>query len=49
LAVNEPYGGIPFAAPPVSLNVHACLSLDTFAEEIVDPGASLVFARSAFE
>jgi hypothetical protein len=33
----------------VSLNVQACASLDTFAEEIVDPVASRVFARSAFE
>ena len=32
-----------------SLNVHAWASLDTFAEEIVDPVASRVFARSAFE
>jgi len=49
LAVSDPYGATPFAACPVSLNVHACLSFDTFAAEIVDPGASLVFARSAFE
>ena len=33
----------------MSLNVQACASLDTFAEEIVDPVASRVFARSAFE
>jgi hypothetical protein len=37
------------AACPVNLNVQACESLDTFAEEIVDPAAFLVFARSAFE
>jgi hypothetical protein len=28
------------------LNDHACLSLETFAAEIVDDVASLVFARS---
>ena len=33
----------------MSLNVQACASLETFAEEIVDPVASRVFARSAFE
>src|ERR1700733_14198064 len=48
-AVNDPYGRTPVAALPVSLNVQACASLDTFAEEIVDPVASRVFARSAFE
>jgi hypothetical protein len=31
------------------LNVQACASLETFAEEIVDPVASRVFARSTFE
>jgi hypothetical protein len=30
------------------LNDHAGTSLDTFAEEIADPGASRVFARSPF-
>jgi hypothetical protein len=30
------------------LNVHDCSSLDTFAEEIVEPAASRVFAMSAF-
>lgn len=48
-AVNEPYGRTPAAAFPVSLNVQACVSLDTFAEVIVEPAASRVFARSAFE
>ena len=33
----------------MSLNVQACASLETFAEEIVDPVASRVFARSTFE
>jgi hypothetical protein len=33
----------------VSLNVQAGASADTFAEEIVDPVASRVFARSPFE
>jgi hypothetical protein len=32
----------------VSLNVQACASLDTFTEEIIDPVASRVFARSTF-
>jgi hypothetical protein len=32
----------------VSSKVHACLSLDTFAEEIVEPVATRVFARSPF-
>jgi hypothetical protein len=32
----------------VSLNVQAGASLDTFAEEIVDPVAFRVFARSTF-
>jgi hypothetical protein len=48
-AVNDPYGRTPTVAFPVSLNVHACASVDTFAEEIVDPVASRVFARSSFE
>jgi len=30
------------------LNVHASASFDTFAEEIVDPASSRVFARSSF-
>jgi hypothetical protein len=33
---------------PVSLNVQASASRDTFAEEIVEPAASRVFARSPF-
>jgi hypothetical protein len=33
----------------VSLNVQARASLETFAEEIVDPAAFRVLARSAFE
>jgi hypothetical protein len=49
LAVNDPYGRTPAAASPVSLNVQACASPDTFAEEIVDPAATRVLARSAFE
>ncbi len=48
-AVNDPYGRTPSAAFPVSLNVQACVSLDTFAEETVEPVASRVFARSTFE
>src|SRR5262249_44343706 len=48
-ALNAPYGRTPTAAFPVSLNVHACASVDTFAFEIVDPVASRVFARSPFE
>jgi hypothetical protein len=32
----------------VSLNVHACASLETFADEIVERAASRVFARSPF-
>jgi hypothetical protein len=31
------------------LNAQACLSLDTFADDIVEPAASLVFARSPLE
>ena len=47
-AASDPYGATPVAAFPVSLNVHACASLDTFADEIVEPVASRVFARSPF-
>lgn len=32
----------------MSLNVQACSSLVTFADEIVEPGARRLFARSAF-
>ena len=32
---------------PVNLNVQAGFSLDTFLAEIIESGASLVFARSA--
>ena len=47
-AASEP-APCRFAAPwPVSLNVHASLSWDTFAAEIVEPVASLVLARSPF-
>ena len=46
-AVSDPYAGRPAAAFPVSLNVQARASLDTFADEIVDPVASRVFARLA--
>jgi hypothetical protein len=48
-AVNDPTYCTSAAAFPVSLNVQACASLDTFAAEIVDPVASRLFARSAFE
>jgi hypothetical protein len=34
---------------PVSLNVHACWSLDTFADVIAESRASRVFAIAAFE
>ncbi len=47
-AASDPYGATPVAAFPVSLNVHASASLDTFADEIVEPVASRVFARSPF-
>jgi len=47
-AVSDPKGATPTAAFPVSLNVQAGASLDTFAEEIVDPMATRVFARSPF-
>ena len=32
----------------MSLNVQACASLDTFADEIVESSVARVFARSAF-
>ena len=47
-AANEPDPPTPAAALPVSLNVQAGLSLDTSADEIVECGATRVFARSAF-
>jgi hypothetical protein len=47
-AAKDPHGGEPTAAAPVSLNVQACASLDTLADESVDPVASRVFARSPF-
>ena len=49
LAVSDPYGRTPAAAFPVSLNNKVCASLDTFADEIVEPVAFRVFARSVFE
>jgi hypothetical protein len=33
----------------VSLNVHACSTLDTFVDEIAEPRATRVFAKSPFE
>src|ERR1700726_3935107 len=47
-AANEPAPFTPFAAVPDSLNVHASLSDATFDEEIRDPTASRVLARSPF-
>ena len=46
-AVSEPTE-TPAAALPVSLNAQASRSCDTFADEIAEPGASLVLARSPF-
>jgi hypothetical protein len=48
-AANDPVEKTPAAAFPVSLNVQAGASSATFADEIVEPAASRVFARSAFE
>jgi len=47
-AANEPVTPTPAAALPVSLKLHASRSCDTFAEEIVEPAASRVLARSPF-
>src|SRR6202042_1871142 len=47
-AASEPYVGAACTADPVSLNAHACRSPDTLAEEITDPAATRVFARSPF-
>ena len=47
-AVSEPILETPAAAVPDSLNAHASRSADTFADEIAEPGASLVLARSPF-
>jgi hypothetical protein len=47
-AANEPAPDTPFAAVPVSLNVHASFSDATFDEEIRDPAASRELARSPF-
>jgi hypothetical protein len=44
-AANEPAPDTPFAAVPVSLNVHASFSWETFADEICAPVTSLVLAR----
>jgi hypothetical protein len=44
-AANEPAPDTPFAAVPVSLNVHASFSRETFAAEICAPVAALVLAR----
>jgi hypothetical protein len=47
-AANEPAPLTPFAAVPVSLNVHASFSDATFDEEIRDPAAFRVLSRSPF-
>ena len=44
-AVNAPTPGTPAAAVPDSLNAHASRSVDTFADEMTEPGASRVLAR----
>lgn len=48
-AASDPDPATLVAAVPLSLNVHAWPSLDTFVDEIVESGAIRVFARSAFE
>src|ERR1700759_3672949 len=47
-AASEPRCATPPAAVPASLNVHASRSRDTLADEIPEPAASLVLARSPF-
>ncbi len=47
-AVSEPEYDTPAAAVPASLNAQASRSVDTFADEITEPGASLVLARLPF-
>jgi hypothetical protein len=47
-AANEPAPDTPVAAVPVSLNVHASFSWETFDDEICDPTASLVLSRFPF-
>ena len=47
-AVSEPEYDTPAAALPVSSNDQASLSCDTLADEITEPGATLVLARSPF-
>jgi hypothetical protein len=47
-AANEPAPDTPVAAVPVSLNVHASFSPETFDDEICDPTASLVLSRFPF-
>src|ERR1700751_246968 len=45
-AANDPAGATPAAALPASLTLHASRNCATFAEEIVEPAASRVLARS---
>src|SRR3954463_1091383 len=47
-AASEPVAPTPAAAWPASLKLHASRSRDTFAEEIIEPAASRVLARSPF-
>ena len=47
-AVSDPVPARPAAGVPVSLNAQASCSRATFADEIVEPGATLVLARSPF-
>ena len=47
-AVNEPAYDTAAAASPASSNAQVSRSCDTFADEITEPGASLVLASSPF-
>src|ERR1700728_742379 len=47
-AASDPECSRFVAAWPVSWNVHASLSWETLADEITEPTASLVLARSPF-
>ena len=47
-AVSEPAYDTPAAAWPASLNAQASRSRDTFADEITEPGATLVLASCPF-
>jgi len=47
-AASDPTLDTPVAAVPVSLNVHASFRDAMFADEIRDPAASRVLARSPF-